>query len=50
MLTLPSFLNESTPFSLNEYDGEWKDPLYVPWGINQYPDFDVCFKSLSMQS
>ncbi|KAM5531218.1 hypothetical protein V8D89_015136, partial [Ganoderma adspersum] len=41
LIGFKGFLNESTPFSLSEYDGEWKDPLYVPWGINQYPDFDI---------
>ncbi|EJF65933.1 glycoside hydrolase family 13 and glycosyltransferase family 5 protein [Dichomitus squalens] len=35
------FLNESTPFSLNEYDAVWKDPLYTPWGFQEYKDFAV---------
>lgn len=32
-------LNTSTPFSLTEYDAVWKLPTYVPWGIEEYPDF-----------
>ncbi|OBZ75598.1 Cell wall alpha-1,3-glucan synthase mok13 [Grifola frondosa] len=35
------FLNESTPFSLNEYDGVWKDPEMAPWGFNEYKDFQL---------
>jgi alpha-1,3-glucan synthase len=34
-----SHLNSSTPFSLDEYDAEWKLPPYAPWGITEYPDF-----------
>lgn len=35
------FQNSSAPFSLDEYDAGWKDPKYAPWGIEQYPDFDI---------
>lgn len=35
------FLNTSTPFDLGEHDAVWKDPLYVPWGFEEYKDFKV---------
>ncbi len=34
-------MNTSTPFDLGEYDAVWKDPLYAPWGFNEYKDFSV---------
>lgn len=34
-----SHLNSSTPFSLDEYEAQWKLPPYAPWGIDKYPDF-----------
>lgn len=33
-------LNSSTPFSTNEYEVQWKLPLYTPWGFTGYPDFN----------
>ncbi|KAG8897345.1 Cell wall alpha-1,3-glucan synthase ags1, partial [Tulasnella sp. 403] len=35
------FMNSSAPFSLNEYDAEWKHPKYAPWGIDEYQDFRI---------
>jgi alpha-1,3-glucan synthase len=34
-------LNTSTPFSLNEYDAQWKSPNYMPWNFTSYRDFSV---------
>ncbi len=34
-----SHLNESTPFSLGEYNTVWKMPEYAPWGFETYADF-----------
>ncbi|GJJ12099.1 hypothetical protein Clacol_006340 [Clathrus columnatus] len=34
-------LNESTPFSTNQYQTEWKLPEYAPWGFETYPDFMI---------
>ncbi len=31
----------STPFSLNEYNGVWKDPAYTPWNFSTYLDFEI---------
>ena len=35
-------LNESTPFDLNEYNVQWKNPNYIPWNFTEYRDFEVC--------
>ncbi|KAI0950602.1 hypothetical protein AcV7_009015 [Taiwanofungus camphoratus] len=35
------YVNASAPFSLSEYEGVWKKPLYVPWGFEEYADFAV---------
>ncbi|GBE82150.1 Cell wall alpha-1,3-glucan synthase ags1 [Sparassis crispa] len=35
------FINASAPFSLNEYQSEWKKPMYIPWGFNEYKDFAI---------
>ena len=34
-------MNESTPFSLDEYDAVWKRPDYAPWGFETYQDFTI---------
>ncbi|KIY70932.1 glycosyltransferase family 5 protein [Cylindrobasidium torrendii FP15055 ss-10] len=34
-------LNVSTPFSLNEYDAVYKKPRYMPWGFDEYADFEI---------
>lgn len=36
-----SHLNESTPFSTNQYPTVWKLPNYAPWGLETYPDFTI---------
>ncbi|KAF8274895.1 modular protein with glycoside hydrolase family 13 and glycosyltransferase family 5 domains [Lactarius quietus] len=35
------FLNTSTPFDLNEHDTVWKKPSMVPWGFDEYKDFQI---------
>ena len=42
ILFICSFLNTSTPFSLNEYNTAWKNPSYIPWNFTEYRDFTVC--------
>ncbi|KAF9053716.1 modular protein with glycoside hydrolase family 13 and glycosyltransferase family 5 domains [Hymenopellis radicata] len=34
-------LNTSTPFSLNEYSTVYKKPAYMPWGFDEYADFNI---------
>ncbi|KAF8964043.1 modular protein with glycoside hydrolase family 13 and glycosyltransferase family 5 domains [Flammula alnicola] len=34
-------LNQSTPFSLNEYNAVWKNPNYIPWNFTEYRDFQI---------
>ncbi|KAF9535312.1 modular protein with glycoside hydrolase family 13 and glycosyltransferase family 5 domains [Crepidotus variabilis] len=34
-------MNTSTPFSLNEYNAEWKKPNYAPWNFTEYRDFNI---------
>ncbi|TFY74157.1 hypothetical protein EWM64_g9855, partial [Hericium alpestre] len=41
MVGFNGHLNESTPFDLNEYDGVWKHPNYMPWNFTQYLDFEI---------
>lgn len=38
---LSRYPNASAPFSLGEYQTEWKKPNYAPWGINTYQDFSI---------
>lgn len=38
---ISSFVNTSTPFSLNEYNTLWKNPNYIPWNFSEYRDFQV---------
>jgi alpha-1,3-glucan synthase len=40
-LISPSFLNATAPFSLSGYDAVWKDPLFAPWGFEEYKDFQA---------
>ncbi|EJD02308.1 modular protein with glycoside hydrolase family 13 and glycosyltransferase family 5 domains [Fomitiporia mediterranea MF3/22] len=39
MIGFQGHLNESTPFSLDEYDAVWKKPSYTPWDFETYKDF-----------
>ncbi|KAI9612902.1 hypothetical protein KEM48_003978 [Puccinia striiformis f. sp. tritici PST-130] len=34
------FLNASTPFSLDGYEVEWKNPPHAPWDLQRYADFN----------
>lgn len=34
-------MNTSTPFDLNEHNGIWKNPNYMPWNFTEYKDFTV---------
>ncbi|KIJ57158.1 glycosyltransferase family 5 protein [Sphaerobolus stellatus SS14] len=34
-------LNESTPFSVSQYNAVWKLPSYAPWDLEMYPDFAI---------
>ncbi|MBW0472818.1 hypothetical protein O181_012533 [Austropuccinia psidii MF-1] len=34
------YLNTSTPFSLEGYKVQWKNPPYTPWDLNEYVDFN----------
>ncbi|KII88464.1 glycosyltransferase family 5 protein [Plicaturopsis crispa FD-325 SS-3] len=35
------YLNVSTPFDLNEHNGVWKHPDYMPWNFTEYADFQI---------
>ncbi|THG99779.1 hypothetical protein EW026_g2645 [Hermanssonia centrifuga] len=35
------YLNTSAPFDLNEHNGVWKHPTYIPWGFDEYKDFVI---------
>ncbi|KAI5452972.1 hypothetical protein NCC49_006506 [Naganishia albida] len=39
MIGFDTYLNVSTPFSLDEHKAVWKLPTYTPWGFTEYPDF-----------
>ncbi|KAI0748206.1 glycoside hydrolase family 13 and glycosyltransferase family 5 domain-containing protein [Daedaleopsis nitida] len=41
LIAFEGFANTSAPFDPNEHDGIWKDPLYVPWGFEEYKDFTI---------
>ncbi|KAF8197459.1 modular protein with glycoside hydrolase family 13 and glycosyltransferase family 5 domains [Pholiota molesta] len=41
LLGFDGFLNESTPFSLNEYNIVYKNPNYLPWNFTEYRDFEI---------
>ncbi|OCB86737.1 modular protein [Sanghuangporus baumii] len=34
-------LNESAPFTLDEYNTVWKKPSYTPWDFDTYKDFSI---------
>lgn len=34
------YLNSSTPFSLNGYEVQWKNPPYASWDLQRYADFN----------
>lgn len=34
-------MNTTAPFDLNEYEGIWKNPNYIPWNFTEYKDFQV---------
>jgi alpha-1,3-glucan synthase len=40
MIGFDGHLNSSTPFSLEEYEVQWKLPPYAPWGFETYPDWN----------
>ncbi|KAF9483766.1 modular protein with glycoside hydrolase family 13 and glycosyltransferase family 5 domains [Pholiota conissans] len=41
LLGFEGHLNESTPFSLNEYNAVYKNPNYLPWNFTEYRDFQT---------
>ncbi|KAF8212206.1 glycoside hydrolase family 13 and glycosyltransferase family 5 protein [Mycena galopus ATCC 62051] len=41
LIGFEGYLNESTPFDLNEHNGVWKNPAYIPWNFTEYRDFTV---------
>ncbi|KAH7889233.1 glycoside hydrolase family 13/glycosyltransferase family 5 protein [Phlebopus sp. FC_14] len=41
LLGFDGYLNVSAPFSINEYNVEYKNPNYIPWGFTEYADFSV---------
>ena len=34
-------INESAPFTLDEYDTVWEKPSYTPWDFDTYKDFSI---------
>ena len=42
ILNLPPLVTQSAPFKIKEYDAEYKDPTYFPWGF-----LCLCAKSKS---
>ncbi|TDL24794.1 glycoside hydrolase family 13/glycosyltransferase family 5 protein [Rickenella mellea] len=41
LIGFEGFLNESTPFDINEHTAVWKKPRYAPWGFETYVDFNI---------
>ncbi|KZO95858.1 glycosyltransferase family 5 protein [Calocera viscosa TUFC12733] len=41
MVGFVGYENVSAPFDIDEYQCEWKNPQYVPFGLEKYPDFEI---------
>lgn len=39
LIGFKGYLNTSAPFTLDEYNVQWKNPNYMPWNFTEYVDF-----------
>ncbi|KAE9409703.1 modular protein with glycoside hydrolase family 13 and glycosyltransferase family 5 domains [Gymnopus androsaceus JB14] len=41
LIGFEGYMNTTAPFDLNEYNGVWKHPNYIPWNFTEYKDFQI---------
>ncbi|KAJ3903941.1 modular protein with glycoside hydrolase family 13 and glycosyltransferase family 5 domains [Lentinula edodes] len=41
LIGFDGYVNSTAPFDLNEYNGVWKHPDYIPWNFTEYKDFQI---------